>query len=230
MKPYKKVGLFGLLLLPFTIILMMLGPSSEKVPDGYNSAIVAFEFASDEQEVNELFDQLSEKEIEQIDLINYVDFPFMLTYGTLLFLFLSKLATVSGQSFFDKVKWLAPVVVICDVVENLQLLQLTKAHLNEVAYNDQTFQLLAIFTWAKWLLLALLFAIIAVGIIQSKPKLIPKITAMLLLLPIFLGVAAFSTHRPGIEDLFTASIFLSFLGMIAYCFIYKDTSQESPLA
>ena len=74
MKPYKKVGLFGLLLLPFTIILMMLGPSPEKIPDGYNSAIVAFEFASDEREVNELFDQLSEKEIEQIDLINYIDF------------------------------------------------------------------------------------------------------------------------------------------------------------
>lgn len=227
MKPYKKVGLIGLLLLPFTIILMMLGPSSDKVPDGYNSAIVAFEFASNEKEVDQLFEKLSKDEVEQLDLINYIDFPFMVTYGTLLFLFMGKLAEVTGQGFFDILKWLAPIIVVCDFIENLQLLQLTKAHLNELAYSDETFLLLEIFTWSKWLLLAFVFAIIAVGIIQSKPKLGPKIISMLLLIPIFLGVAAFSTHRPAIEDIFTASVFLSFLVVIVYCFVYKVNDGEN---
>jgi len=222
-KPYKKAGLFGLLLIPFAIVLMLVGPPQDKTPEGYSSGIVALEFASNEKEANRVLEDLTNAEVKKLDMVNYIDFPFMIIYGTFLFLFLSKMAGISGQIFYKYARWIAPIIVICDLCENLQMFRLTKDFLTDSKYADNTFQLLETFTYCKWLLLALAYAIIAVGIIRTKPR--HPIVSMLFLIPMFLGVAAFCTHRPAIEDVFTGSVFLSFFVLLVYCFVFRQKQK-----
>jgi|GEM_PF-6451583 len=88
-RPLMKTGILGLLLIPFVIVMMRLGPTT--YPEGYTSAILAFEFVSDQVELSDvLTDIVADSEAHaDLDQTNYIDFGFMMLYGIFLFLFMA---------------------------------------------------------------------------------------------------------------------------------------------
>ena len=102
--PFAITGLFAIPLLVFIGLMGDYFPL--KTPEGYQSFIVAFEFAQTIQDINVLFSSLSEIEIQKIDIGNYIDFGFMLTYS----LFLISLFKKASKEFNKK--WLAAGILL----------------------------------------------------------------------------------------------------------------------
>jgi len=115
-RPLFKTGIVGLLLLPLIIAINSFSPAKDKIPDGYSSSILAFEFASDKSELVEVLGPLSGEEIDDLDKLNYVDFGFMAMYGLFLFLFMSGLKYITKVELLEKAKWFAPIIVIADML------------------------------------------------------------------------------------------------------------------
>lgn len=208
----------GLLLLPFMTIMNGYSPPKDKIPEGYSSHILAFEFASNTKELEEAITPLTDKEIGDLDKLNYVDFGFMLFYGLLLFLFITKLAQVTNTSWPLKARWIAPIVVIFDVLENIQLLRLSHFQspgIDPVPHLSQ----LQLFTWSKWLLLALTFAII--GSLLAKMSNRMKWLGLMLGIPLVMGIGAFVSAQRWSEDAFASSIFGAFFVLFAFSILYK---------
>ena len=119
-RPLLKTGVFGLLLLPFVILINSHSPDMCRVPKGYSSTIVAFEFASNITEVGEVMNLLEKDGAElgcektenseerdyrrDVDMINYIDFGMMVIYGIFLFLFMANFGAISGDKLVAKMK------------------------------------------------------------------------------------------------------------------------------
>jgi len=124
----------------------------------------------------------------------------------------------------QKGKYLAPIIVICDALENVQLLKLSK-HFGTTGIDfDSTIQMLGIFTWLKWGLLALAFMLIGRTLTRSVKS---KWLGYVLMIPVALGVGAFIIGEPWTEDMFGQSVFLSFTIILIYSFIYKRSVTSS---
>ena len=218
-RPLLKIGLFGLGLLPFMYLMNHFSPPPAKAPVEYGSVILAFEFASNEEELKEVLMPLSETERLNIDRVNYVDFGFMIFYGLFLYLFLSRSSLLSGSSLLAKSKWLVPVVVISDFFENWHLLKLSKYNIDLDLEVISYIKGLAFFTWTKWLLLAVVFAILGYEMIRTRMPY--KLIGLPLLIPFLLGLYAFFTGNPRVEDLFATSVFGNFFLIFIYCFVYR---------
>jgi len=85
----------------------------------------------------------------------------------------------------------------------------------------QTIMQLFAFTWTKWLLLAVAFAIIGSSMWKMKKS---QWLGYILVLPLLLGCIAFITEERVVEDTFASSIFLSFFFVLVYCFAYQSQS------
>lgn len=221
-RPLIKTGILGFLLLPLLIAINSFSPAKEKIPEGYNSSILAFEFASNEAEIKEVLDPLTYGELKDMDKLNYVDFGFMAMYGLFLFLFMARLKEITKVEILEKAKWFAPLIVIADMLENLQLLKLTKGYKSMPDLSSTIMQLFA-FTWTKWLLLAVAFAIIGASMWKMK---LSKYLGYILVLPLVIGCVAFITEDRVVEDSFGTTIFISFFLIFVYCFVYKKESVQ----
>lgn len=218
-RPLFKIGLLALLTLPFLFLINHYSPSKEKVPSGYSSSILAFEFASTKAEVAQVLDPLSKLEIKNLDKLNYVDFGFMLIYGAFLFFFMTSLGGLLNNDLTLKARWLVPVIVLSDVMENIQLLKLTEKFSIGAFETSGIISVLMVATWIKWLLLAVCFSII--GFQLSKLNVFSKIMGCLLFIPLVLGVMGFSSKNRIIEDAFATGVFLSFFFIFIYCLTFK---------
>ena len=217
-KPFLNIGLLGILLLPFTIYFIILGPPKEKIPTGYNSSIVAFEFVSDYDELDEVLGPLSEHEIQNLDTLNLWDFGFMFIYGGFLFFFIQKFGRINKLEFLDKLKWLALLPILADAIENLQLLGLSKQFVKGQQLGAEAFTTLQFATWTKWLTLAFLFVIIGMAF-RRIGKSVPL--GFLLFIPILLGIIGLLLQNRVLIDTFSLSIFLAFLVLVIYSFVHR---------
>lgn len=220
-RPLLKTGILALLLLPFLYLINDLSPSPEKIPEGYSSSILAFEFVSNQKELQETIGPLSAKERSDMDKLNYVDFGFMTLYGIFLFLFMARFGSVTSGQLFAKAKWLAPLIVLFDVLENIQLLKLTNVPTDTTSV-DATIMLLGVFTWFKWGLLSVVFAIIGYAMTKMNRS---KWLGYVLLLPAIIGIVAFVSSKRNLEDLFGTSVFLGFFLLFIYCLVYKKLDR-----
>jgi len=217
-KPLFGVGLLGIGLLPFVIYFNMLSPSLDKTPEGYSSTIVAFEFVTDQVELKEVLGPLTTTEIQNIDLLNKWDFGFMLIYGSLLFGFLHKWSIISNWKFLGYFKWAALLAVICDAIENSQLLKLSASFMHNIDIENQVFDILHIATWSKWLILAFIFTVIGYSFIRHGFN---KLIGSVLLLPVVLGIVAIIGPQRVLTDYFSTSIFVAFLVVGIYALLFK---------
>ena len=227
-KPLLKTGVFALLLLPCLILINSYSPPKEKIPEGYNSSILAFEFASDADEIKEVLGPLTQEERDDLDRLNYVDFGFMLLYGVFLYLFVVQLSELNGDEALSRIRWVVPVAVLADVLENVQLLKLTELFPELGSQAMLACTLLAVFTWIKWILLALVFAFAGRSLMKMTPA--SKVAGLLLMFPILLAIATFITSQRMIEDLFATSVFGAFFIVFIYCLLYKRNLGPSIIA
>jgi len=166
--PFAKIGLLAIPLLAFIFLMDNYFPKT--APAGFQSFIIAFEFAQTPADIFLLFKNISPQTIINIDLGNYFDFGFMLTYSIFLGLMFRK------ATLIFKKKWLLigiPLTIIIlgsDVVENIFLLEITKIyslHINELVLLP-LLQKLHFITWLKWGTLSLAFLLFAVELFKRS--------------------------------------------------------------
>jgi hypothetical protein len=128
------------------------------LPDGLRTPILAFELARTREEVETMFGapQPSERSAWQraMDRGNYADFVFLVAYGAF-FVTFSRALSASGDRVAELGRSVAPLPSIMDVLENWQLLAITRALGGDYA---EALSRLQLFTWCKWFLLAVLCA------------------------------------------------------------------------
>lgn len=223
-RPFLKIGILGLLLLPFLFLIDLFSPEATKIPQGYSSSIVAFEFASSQSELEEVLGALTLQEVLDMDRINYVDFGFMLIYGIFLFLFISRYGEEEKASFLLKARWFVPIAVLFDLLENFQLLKLNSIDIN-ASNVEGSIQLLSFFTWIKWLLLAALIS--GVGWVMLRKKGVQIVVGIMLCIPVLLGLLAVFTKARSLENSFASLVFLGFAILFIYCFVHKSQTARN---
>ncbi len=217
-RPLILTTLLGLLLVPLLYLINSYSPPPEKAPSDYNSVILAFEFVSDDDELTEVLSPLSTQELRDVDSLNKVDFGFMVMYGIFLLSVVLKFKSLHKQDWLKYVALLVPLIVLADLMENLQLLELTEAFRNGVSSNLDTINMLAIYTWTKWILLAVVLGIIGYSLITANRY---KWVGYALFLPLVFSASALALKTPLIEDTFGTSIFLCFFIVWLLSIFYK---------
>ncbi len=142
-------GIFGIGALAMTLILSLVGPrSTGPLPPGFVTPVMAFEFAATEQEVWQLFQPPGSA--AAMDRVNRWDFLFMAFYCLMLGAFALAAAHRSGHPGFYFAAALAPVILLADALENVQLLALTYGTTLDGGSLVNELERLRLFTWLKW--------------------------------------------------------------------------------
>jgi hypothetical protein len=152
-----------------SIVLMVISPTSlAYMPKGYQTPIVAFEFLKSPEELLKLFpidDPSTAKVLDAMDLVNKVDFVFLVAYPSLLYFF----AKQFGSKYAGIVKFICLVISLFDGLENWVLLQLTDLLRSRTVPSQELIDRLGIFTHIKWSLIGVVFIIIS-PVIQNSLK------------------------------------------------------------
>jgi len=221
--PFAKIGILAVPLVIFMILMEIFFPKLHH--EEYHSFITAFEFARTPADLHTLFNGFTDETFRNVDIGNYIDFGFMITYTLFLVLFFRK-----ADKTFEK-KWLltgipfALIVLLADVVENILLLQITGIYTPELTDSEliPTLSKLHFVTWIKWGGLALIFALFS---IRSMGKNIVKhIEGVAFIIPVLLIFRAISNDPMGVSR-FTLSIVLAFFLLLFYCFWFKAKKIE----
>ncbi len=223
-RPFLYVGLIGILIIANVYWLVQTFPSSAPfMLRGFSSPIIFFEFIQSPVEVEAFFgladyDFDTDKFIKAMDKGNKIDFIFTFLYSTFFFLFFKKLSEVSDKKWYKIGMLLAILAFMGDVVENVQLLQIT-SKISQGGY-DNNLSLLFIFTWIKWFSLAVGFALLGLWLMKLSGVL--RYMGYVAWLPLILGFVAFA-NRGIYTELFTRSINIMFFVAISYCFMFEKS-------
>lgn len=193
-----------------SIIMTVTSTQAENnLPEGFFTPIVAFEFMQQASDVVKFF------KVEQPDVYlsamflgNYLDYIFMLTYSLLLALVSFYFYKKTAQNIFLFAVILCPIILIGDALENLQIHFILKDYPNAFNNISNNLILLQIFTWIKWIALAIVFFILGRHISKQVARYF-KMTSIMML-SLILGIVAFFA-RGVLLEVFALSIVLNFL-------------------
>lgn len=201
-------------------------PPANLAPKSYSSVIIAFEFILNRQDLVEVLSPLSSEQIQGLDMVNYIDFGYMIVYSSLLAGFTYITQQLNGPRYLIIGIGLALVALFGDFFENIQLLDLTSMYRAEAEDGFASIiSNLFLFTWTKWGALALAMALL-VPTLFSKGA-FSKVISITLSIPavLLLGCAIWRTSS--IIDKFGSSIVFAFLGIAVYIIAYRgDTNHE----
>ncbi len=213
-------GLLGLGAVAMSLILTLIGPrATGPLPDGFITPVMAFEFAESAAEVTTLFEP--EGSAAAMDRVNRWDFLFMTLYSLFLVTFALAAALDSGQFTLWFAAALAPLILLADVMENVQLLNLT-AQLSLGGGMEPALARLHLFTWLKWGGLAVYFLLLIPYFrrLDSRWRLV-RLAAALPALAV--GVALIS--RGLANELLALAVGLMFLLLTIYAMVSGSVDQ-----
>jgi hypothetical protein len=221
--PFAKIGLFAVPLLLFMILMEIFFPKFQH--DEYQSFIIAFEFTKTPAGLHSLFSGFTKETFRNVDIGNYIDFGFMLTYTLFLVLFFQKAAKTFNKKWLLTGILFALIVLVADVVENVFLLKITSLYTPAMADSEliPLLKKLHLFTWIKWGGLALTFALFSIR--SMGRKILKHIEGVVFIIPVLLIFWAMSNDPMGVSR-FTLSIALAFFLLLFYCFWYKAKKIE----
>lgn len=217
----------GLLTIIISITIMAIFPAkAAKLPEGFITPVIAFEFIQSENEVLDLFghDDTPERSaiIEKMDRGNMVDFLYMVSYASFLVLFSLSWSRSTGRQVFLAAAVIAVAVLAGDFFENLQLLSIT-SKIRAGGY-ERELELLNIFTWIKWGGLALYFVVVTP--FMTGKKIYTRTATALAVCTAILAFAAFM-HRPVISEIFSLMVAVMFIVSIVFAFSRRKMGSES---
>jgi len=213
-------GILGIATLVMTLVLALVGPrATGPLPDGFITPVMAFEFAESAAEVTTLFEP--EGSAAAMDRVNRWDFLFMTLYSLFLVTFALAAALDSGQFTLWFAAALAPLILLADVMENVQLLNLT-AQLSLGGGMESALARLHLFTWLKWGGLAAYFLLLIPYFrrLDSRWRLV-RLAAALPALAV--GVALIS--RGLANELLALAVGLMFLLLTIYAMVSGSVGQ-----
>lgn len=222
MKPYLLVGLFIFPLLVGVYLISFFSPDASLAPTPYSSSIIAFEFATNYNELKQVFDPLSQQEISNLDKVNFVDFGFMICYSLFLFCFLFVSKKIDAQHLFRLGSIIIGVIYLSDVIETLTLLNISNLYQNQALATEFETSLTVLYysTWLKWSFLAICLGIFGYILIKRK-QIVSIVFGILLMIPLLLCGAGFFGGQQ-LKDIFATSIFGGFACLLLYCLMYKS--------
>lgn len=197
-----------------------------KMPDGFSTPIIAYEFLQTPEEVVQFFGSDTTKREEWItgmDNGHKVDYIYLLFYSAFLGLWGWIAAKRTGNNLFYMIPILAIIAGIADLFENLQLMELTQ--LLEGGAMEGTLHKLFVFTWIKWGCLALGLAGLSIYLYPRNWG--GKTYSLISLITLVLAVLAF-VERSVITTYFTLGIVLLFTLLIVIAVFDKKATSVSP--
>lgn len=220
-RPFLLSGILGLGSIVMTVALSLVGARpTAPLPSGFITPILAFEFATTELEVQSLFAPVGQPAGDAVraamDRVNRLDFLYIALYGGCLLAFAMVCGRVTGERRYDAAAALAVGIMAADVLENMQLLTITRLlGVESIAAN---LAWLRLFTWLKWGGLALWFLLLW-PYFRNRSGLARPI-AVFAFAPALLAIVAF--FRPGLaSELFAVAIGLMFLLLTLYSWRYR---------
>ncbi len=225
-RPFLLSGILGLGAVIMTLALSLVGPRpTAPLPAGFITPVLAFEFAETEADVAGLFAPVGQPAGDAVradmDRVNRLDFIYIVLYGGCLVAFSWVCFRLTGQRIYLLTATLAVAIMAADVLENVQLLAITRDLGAQPI--DALLARLRLFTWLKWGGLALWFLLMR-PYFQHAGR-FGGVIAVVSLLPLLLGIAAF--FWPGLlSELFVLAIGLLFLLLTVYAWRLR---QPRPL-
>ncbi len=221
--PFAKIGFFAIPLLLLMILIEIFFPKIHH--DEYQSFIVAFEFTKTPDDLHSLFNGFTGKTFRNVDIGNYIDFGFMITYTLFLVLFFQKAAKTFEKKWLFTGIPLSLIVLIADFFENIFLLKITGVYTPDMPDSEllPLLNKLHLATWIKWGGLALIFALFSIR--SMGRKIVKHIEGVVFIIPLLLSFWAMSNDPMGVSR-FTLSIALAFFLLLFYCFWYKAKKIE----
>ncbi len=226
-RPFLISGILGLGAVVMTLVLAAVGPRpAAPLPAGFMTPVLVFEFAETTDEVATLFAPVGQPAGDAVraamDRVNRLDFIYIALYGGCLLAFSLVCFRLTGQRVYLLTATLAVGIMAADMLENIQLLAITR-DLGTRPIDDWLTRL-RLFTWLKWGGLAFWFLIMRFYF--QRAGRFGRFVGWVSVFPLLLGIAAFV--RPGLmSELFALSIGLLFLLLTVYSWRARH-SQLSP--
>lgn len=221
--PFAKIGIIAIPLLLFMILMEIFFPKTH--PEEIQSFIIAFEFANTPEQIHQLFNGFTAETFRNIEIGNYIDFGFMVTYTLFLALFFYNAAKTFNKKWLLTGIPLSIIVLFADVMENVYLLQITGIYTPSVtdAALISVLNKLHLVTWIKWGGLAVIFALFSVR--SMGRRIIAHVEGIVFIIPLLFSFWALSNDPMGISR-FTLSIALAFFLLLLYCFWHKSKNKK----
>lgn len=199
---------FGAMTLVLALIMLFTFPSTANLSEGFQTPIIAFEFAKTESDVAFLsgMSEASVSNREKMDAGHFWDMFFPFAYGGFLALWMVKLQR-QGIRFLKFGVLIALAIVPFDIYENVVLLDITAA-LGRASSVDMLLADLHIATWLKWSAIGLSAGMLAIGFTLQKHY-FSAATSYLASLGIL--VCWLSDEQPTITELMSILTFVFFL-------------------
>jgi hypothetical protein len=221
--PLRSLAVFILPLLTAIFLMRIVPVANEKALPPFNSLVVAFEFVNSAEDVISSLEVLTPEEVTALDRVNYYDFFFMAVYSLFLGMFINKLGLGIANQPLKNTAWVAIVVFGSDLLENIMMLKITSLYAGGGSSFSPYTNFLPVFTWAKWGLLAVIFA--GLGIVLIQRGTMSKVLSLLLFLPaILLGFSVIDFFSW--INRFTTSIFLGFVILLIFAVCFKKPEQN----
>jgi len=227
----KPLFLFGFFAIPMMIFIALMGSFYPiAAVNGFNNFIIAFEFIATKEELLGLFNALDQTDVVGIDIGNKIDFGFMLVYGGFFFLIFKKLKSLHQYEYARLGQLLALLMVIGDLVENIQLLELTNYTGRSESFDvEGSLAVLQVATWSKWFSIAIAVALVG-GAYWEYYGFYAKILSLIMSIPILLGAHAIIQTSPFSIEIFTASIFIMIGLIVVHCFFLKPVILKTKIS
>ncbi len=191
------------------------------VAGNFNSPIIEFEFVKSVSDVESIFikDNIINKNmVEGVDKQNYIDFAYMLAYSVFLALVFISISKQKNKKLFLIGILLALIAFVSDFFENVQLLNISDNLLSGNNYL-QDIKYLMIFTYIKWLSLAI--ALFMLSFYYFRYNILGKIFSVLSSIPLIFVLFYLFMFSKQIEILFSFSVMIGFV--ILFIWVYSSS-------
>lgn len=161
--------IFGLATLVLTAVMVKVFPSNVVLPEGFNTAVIAFEFAQSEADVAYLIgdsDDATENRQAMRDG-HKIDMFFPFAYAGFLALLLLQLVITSREPLATLGLIAAILIIPFDINENLCLLAIVDAAESNT-FTPELFSNLYLATWLKWVSICLSVFVISLFAFKQK--------------------------------------------------------------
>lgn len=226
-KPFMKAGYAGIAVILVSIILMAVNPpKAVRLPGGFFTPVVAFEFIKTESEVYDLFghDDTPARAglVREMEVGTYVDFFYMAVYSLFLLLVAFTCRRLTGERWFLSGSFIVLFILLSDFGENIQLLAVM-SRLSSGGFGAELVRLNYL-TWAKWGGLTCLFISLIPFFRRSGG--LGRSISLISFLSAIIGAMAF-LHRSFLNEVYVLSIAVIFIMVIIFSFTYtvRDGSE-----